>query len=117
MTSPTKRAVIALVLCALADLAAAALLAESDSEASMTLVGVGVMAFGVLTLLAAYGISRLKSWAPPLALVTRVVDCLAALPGLGVGLGPAAAVVTIVILSAVSIIFVVKVRHAGRQIC
>ena len=47
MTSPTKPAVIALVLCALAYLAAApALISGSDSDASMTLLGVGVVALG-----------------------------------------------------------------------
>ena len=112
MTSPTKPAVIALVLCALADLAAApALISGSDSDAPMTLLGVGVIAFGVLTLFAAFGIARLKGWAIPLALVTRVVDALAALPGLGAGSGPAAAVITIVILSAVAVVFVLKLRH------
>ncbi len=117
MTSSTKPAVTALALCAVADLVAApALIAGGDSEASMTAVGAGVAVLGVLTVLAAIGVAQGRSWAVPLALVTRIFDVVAALPGLGGGPGPAAAVVTITVLSAVAIVLVLKLRRVASAV-
>ncbi len=117
MTSSTKPAVTALALCALADLVAApALIAGGDSEASMTALGAGVAVLGVLTVLASIGVAQARSWAVPLALVTRIIDVLASLPGLGAGPGPAAAVVAITVLSGVAVVLVLKVRRAAPAV-
>ncbi len=114
MPASTKPAVVALALCAVADFAAVpAVLSESDSDASLALVAGAALLLGLLTVWATVGVARGKSWAVPLAVVTRAVDVVAALPGLGAGAGPAAAVVTVMILSAVAAVLVVRVRRTA----
>lgn len=113
MNSSTKLAVIALALCALADLAAApALIGEADSDGALVAAGVAAMLLGLLTAVATVGIARGLAWAVPLALVTRTLDVVAALPGLGAGPGPAAGVVAVVLLSAVAAVLVLRLRRA-----
>ena len=112
MPASTKPAVVALALCAMADLAAVpALVAESDGDAPVLLVGGLALVFGALTAWAAVGIARRSSWAVPLALVTRTFDVAAALPGLGAGPGAAAAVITLIVLSVVAAVLVLKLRQ------
>ena len=114
MTNTTKRAVTALGLCALVDIASApAIFAASDSDDSLTFLAFAVLALGVLTVAAALAVARGRGWAIPLALVTRVVDVLGALPGLGAGAGPAAAVVTLTALSVVAVVFVLRLQRAA----
>lgn len=113
MTLPTKPAVVALALCALADLAAAAaLIGGSVADGPVVAAGVAALVIGLVTAASAVGIARGVRWAVPLALVTRAVDVLAALPGLGAGPVAAAAVVTVVVLSAVAVVLVLRLRRA-----
>jgi uncharacterized membrane protein (UPF0136 family) len=114
LAASSKSAVVALALCAVADFAAVpAVLSESDSGAPVALVAGAAVLLGLLTLWAAAGIARGQSWAVPLALTTRALDVVAALPGLGAGPGPAVAVVTVVLLSAVAVFFLVRVRRTA----
>ena len=113
MTDPTRRAVIALGLCALADFAAApALMGASGADGPMRFLAIAVLGLGILTVIAAVGLARGRSWAAPLAVVTRVIDVVGALPGIGAGLGPAAAVVAVLVLSVVAVVFVLRSRRA-----
>jgi hypothetical protein len=76
----TRLSVAALAVCAVSDLAAGPLLLGSDDVPSG--VGVGVAVLGLLTLVAAFGISRATRWSRPLAFGTRALDVAAALPAL-----------------------------------
>ena len=93
-----QASVLALVVCAVSDLAAAPLLIGSDDAPAGT--GIAIAVLGVLTLLAAVGVARSAGWANPLALGTRVLDVVAAVPALFAGLDVAetsAAVVTVLL--------------------
>ncbi len=84
MTGSTKRVVVALALCAVVDIAAGpAILASAEPGEGLRALAFLVPALGVLTAFAAAGIARGRRWAIPLALVTRAVDVVGALPGLG----------------------------------
>lgn len=112
MSSATRAAVAALGVCALLDvMAAPALLSAFDSDTAMTVLAVGVLALGVLTVLAAVGIARGQSWGVPLALVTRAIDVLGALPGLAEGPGPALGVAAVMVASAVAAVLVLRLRR------
>lgn len=107
-----KASVAVLVLCAVSDLAAAPLLIGSDDVPSG--IGVGVAAIALLTLLAAVGISRGAGYGRPLALVTRAVDVLGAVPLLAGGQAAsvnAAAAVTVA-LSIAAVVFILRVPRA-----
>ncbi len=113
MTTSTKRVVAALALCALVDIAAGpAILAEAEPGEALSALAFVVLALGVLTAIAAVGIARGRRWAIPLALVTRAVDVLGAVPGLGAGPGPAAAVIALIVISTVAVVLVLGVRRA-----
>ena len=113
MTTSTKRAVVALVLCALLDTAAGpVILAEAEPGEALSALAFLILALGVLTAIAAAGIARGRGWAIPLALVTRAVDVLGALPGLGAGPGPTAAVIAVTVISMVAVAFVLGLRRA-----
>jgi hypothetical protein len=82
-------------------------------------VGIGVAVLAVLTLLAAVGVGRRSGWGRPLALGTRVLDIVGAVPavgaGAGAGAGATSAAVVTVVLSIVAIVLVLRVdRHAVR---
>jgi len=109
MPSAQKPAVILLALCAATDLVAAVpLLAMSGSDGPPIIVGLSTAFFGVLTLIAAIGIARDASWARPLAIVTRSLDVLGALPGLGGGVGPAVAIGAVTVLSVTAVVLVAR---------
>ncbi len=113
MTSSTKRVVVALVLCAVVDIAAGpAILASAEPGEGLRALAFLVPALGVLTAFAAAGIARGRRWAIPLALVTRAVDVVGALPGLGSGPGPTAAVITVIVVSTLAVALVLGLRRA-----
>jgi hypothetical protein len=107
----TRVAVIALVVCAISDLAAVPLIVGSDDAPAG--VGVTVAALGVITLVAAYGVGTRTRWGSPVGIGTRIIDILAAIPVLGdaVGAEKVAASVTIV-LSLVTIGLLLRQRSA-----
>ena len=102
----TRTCVVALTVCGVSDLAAVPLLG---------VIGIAVGILGLLTLVAAFGLARGATGARPLALGTRTVDGLAAVPGLFVASGAetAAAAVTVV-LSALTIGLMTLGQHAVR---
>lgn len=105
--------VSALVVCALSDLAAVPLLLGSDD--GLVVVGAVVAVIGLLTLAAAYGVSRNASWSRPLAFTTRGIDVLGAVPALAAGAGAAetsAASVTIALSALVIVLLVRTHEHA-----
>src|SRR5690349_23488054 len=93
----TRVAVAVLALCAVSDLAAVPLLIGSDDAPAGVGIAVGVL--GLLTVVAATGLARGARWARPLAIGTRSVDVLAAIPAFAgsTGTETAAAVVTVVL--------------------
>jgi len=109
----TRITVAVLAICAVSDLAAVPLLIGSDDAPVGLGLAVGVL--GVLTLVAALGLARGSRWARPLAIGTRSVDALAAIPAFGSATGAetAAAVVTVV-LSVLAIGLVALGQHALR---
>ncbi len=113
MTSTSKRAVTALLLCAFADLAAGpAIFAAAESDEALKVLAFVVAALGILTAIAAAGIARGRVWAVPLALAIRAVDVVGALPGLGAGPGPAAGVIAVIVLSGIAVALVLRLRRA-----
>ena len=102
-----KASVVALTLCALSDVAAVPLVVGSDVAAG---VGVGVAVIGVLTLIAAFGVSRGARWSRPLALGTCVLDILGVIPVAagGAGVGATSAAAATVVLSSVAIALVLR---------
>ena len=112
MNDASKPAVIALALCAAADLLAApALIAGGGDDGARTVVGIATAVLGILTVAAAVGLARGASWAKPLAVATRALDVLSALPGLGAGAAEAVAIGVVTVLSIAAIVLVLRVDH------
>lgn len=110
--SSHKTSIAVMVVCAVSDLAAVPLLLGDDD---LTPIGVAVAVLGMLTLVAAYGLAVSAGWARPLALGTRAIDAVAAVPALFAGPGGAetvAASVTIA-LSLVAIALVLRVDRSA----
>jgi len=105
---------VALVVCAISDLAAVPLLFDSENDLAAIAVTVGVL--GVLTLISVLGIARGAGWGRPLAFGTRAVDALAAIPAFGATAGAqtAAAAVTVG-LSSVTIWLLVRERQSTAR--
>ncbi len=113
MTSTTKRAVTALLFCALADLAAGpAIFAAAEPEEALKVLAFAVPALGIFTAIAAAGLAGGRAWAVPVALVTRSIDVVGALPAFGAGPGPTAAAITVIVLSGVAVVLVLHLRRA-----
>jgi len=110
--SSHKTSIAVMVLCAVSDLVAVPLLLGDDDLAPF---GVAVAVLGVLTLVAAYGLAVRAGWARPVALGTRAVDAVAAVPALFVGAGAAetAAASVTVALSLVAIALVLRVDRSA----
>ena len=113
MPTTQKSAVALLALCAAADLTAAIpLLAMSGPDGPPIIVGLSTALFGVLTVIAAVGIARDASWGRPLAVATRALDVLGALPGLGGGVAQALAIGAVMIVSVASIVLVLRLGRS-----
>ncbi|HEX3622574.1 MAG TPA: hypothetical protein VHT97_09680 [Acidimicrobiales bacterium] len=106
MTS-TKPAVVALVACALSDLAAVPLLLGRTDVPAVVGILVGVL--GILTVVAAVGVARNARWAGRLAVATRLIDLSIAAPGLAVsGHAPALAAWVTVALSIAALVLTLR---------
>lgn len=107
MSPETKPAVILLAVCAASDLLAVPpLLGDEPFIAVLT----GVL--GILTIVAAVGLARGASWAKPLALGSRALDILTAVPGFAAEMPAPVIVSVVIVLSLVTIAAVVKARTA-----
>jgi hypothetical protein len=79
----SRISVVTLVVCAVSDLAAVPLLDAG--------IAVGIAALGLITLGTAVGVGRGARWGRPLALGTRAVDAVAAIPAVAAADGAQAA--------------------------
>jgi hypothetical protein len=102
------RSVVGLALCALSDLAAVPLLVSTKGGPPAPF-GALVAALGVLTAAAAMGLARNARWARSLAVTTRIVDVLAALPAIAAGNGTEVLAGTVTMtLSVIAISFLIR---------
>jgi len=108
-----SRSVILLATCAVSDLAAAPLLL-GDHRHIPTAIGIVVIVLAVATGASAIGMAKGLPKARPVAVATRILDGLGALPAffVGPGAGPVAAAAVTVLLS-VATLTSLRRRRAG----
>ena len=108
-----KAAIVLLGACAVSDLAAVPLLL-GDTDHIPAAAGVRVAVLGFLTVAAAVGIARRTPRARGLALSTRIVDIISALPACaaGAGAGVVAAALVTVVISVAAITFLSRLDPA-----
>ncbi|HEX3620823.1 MAG TPA: hypothetical protein VHT97_00750 [Acidimicrobiales bacterium] len=117
MSPEVKPAVVLTALCAVLDLVAGvALMAASGSDSSMLVVGAVTVVLGVLSVVAAVGLAQGRRWAVPLVVATRGLDVVTALPGLGQGPGQVVAIAFTVVISAATIVAVLRVGRSGMPL-
>lgn len=112
MSSEVKSAAVLLWVCTALDaIAGVALLAASGGDGPDPWVGISALVIAVLTAISAVGLSRGRSWAVPVAVAFRGLDIVTALPGIGAGPGEAIAIAVTVLLSAATIVAVLRTRR------